>query len=240
MKQKPEVAELLCAVDEQTELFALHTVDGESCFHYAARYSSPDELQLPLACYRRWHDEKALGGGGGAEECEDTTMAILNNLNSTGSTALFLAATSTTYSLDDRNAKAELLLDAGAKLLGRSPFLELSSSLVLSTEVQQCSSLWLTECAGPSLQHVTKFCIKYLAIISASEYTQLGVSHEVLGVLLSSGYTVDTVPLLILLPFDRRVSLALLEHIGLFCRQQSHLLMIALYEELVAAWTGLK
>ncbi|GMF52409.1 unnamed protein product [Phytophthora fragariaefolia] len=192
LKQKSAVTEFLRRVDDQTELLALRTVVGESCFHYAAQYSSSDELYLLLDSRSRWHDQETLGENHG----EEAAVALLNNVSSSGRTALFLAVTSTSDSVGIRNAKARLLLDAGAKILGGDPFItaagersHYSPVLVLSTEVQHCLCLWLSEF---DLDVVTKFCVRYFAIISSF---RLDVDHKALGVLLSSKYAVDAVPL---------------------------------------------
>ncbi|KAL4159338.1 hypothetical protein PRNP1_005098 [Phytophthora ramorum] len=233
--KRAAVTEFLRAFDEQARVLLLRTRADESCLHYAARYSSPDELRRLLGFYGRWRS----GADVPLLEDDDVVMSLLNDVNSGGYTALFLAATSKS---EDRSAKTRLMLDAGAKLLGGSPFLEIASdrtTMTLSADVQKCLSLWLSECADSRLDVATKFCMKYLAIISSLHHLQLQVNHKVLEVLVSSGQAVDMTPLLLLLPFDRRASLLLVEHVGAFGRQQGHPLVRALYEELAAAWTGL-
>ncbi|KAG6946855.1 hypothetical protein JG687_00016491 [Phytophthora cactorum] len=230
LTRKVAVAKLLRSLDEQARVLAVHTASGESCLHYAARYSTPEELHCLLRFYRR-------------DEPEGEILALWNSVNSAGRTALFLAATSRSDSLDNRNAKTRLMVRVGAKLLGSSPFLETvadqRSIMALSVEVQTCLSLWLSECAETRFNEATQFCMEFLAIVYSLPHPRLQMNHEVIGVMLSSGQVVDTVSLLLLLPFDRRASLALLELIGVFARQESHSLLLALYEELVAAWTGL-
>ncbi|KAG3069489.1 hypothetical protein PI124_g21500 [Phytophthora idaei] len=230
LTRKAAVAKLLRSFHEQARVLALHTASGESCLHYAARYSTPEELHCLLRFYRR-------------DETQGEVLALWNSVNSAGRTALFLAATSRSDSLDNRNAKTRLMVRVGAKLLGSSPFLETvadqRSIMALSVEVQTCLSLWLSECAETRFNEATQFCMEFLAIVYSLPHPRLQMNHEVIGVMLSSGQAVDTISLLLLLPFDRRASLALLELIGVFARQESHSLLLALYEELVAAWTGL-
>ncbi|ETM44212.1 hypothetical protein L914_10532 [Phytophthora nicotianae] len=225
--RKASVAELLRTSDDQARVLTLNTASGESCLHYAARYSTSEELHCLLRFYRRG-------------ECE---IAQWNSVNSAGRTALFLAATSTSDSLDDRNAKTQLMRRVGAKLLGSSPFLEAvadqSSIVTFSVEVQSCLSLWLSECAGTRFDEVTKFCMNFLAIVFSLHHPRLQMNPEVLGVMLSSGQVVDTAPLLLLLPFDRRTAMSLLELVGVFGRQENHALILALYEELATAWADL-
>ncbi|KAJ8561496.1 hypothetical protein ON010_g8185 [Phytophthora cinnamomi] len=60
LKSRPEVAERLRTLDDQGQALSLRTVTGESCFHYAARYSPPDELQHLLEFYRQWHEQRPL------------------------------------------------------------------------------------------------------------------------------------------------------------------------------------
>ncbi|POM62342.1 hypothetical protein PHPALM_28516 [Phytophthora palmivora] len=231
-KQRAGLAEWLRAFDEHSDLLLLRTKFGETCLHYAARYSIPEELRLLLGFYHRRLDEGTV---------EEEVTALLNIVNSTGSTALFLAATSASL---DRDAKTRLMLESGARLLGSNPFLETTPrrsppTMILSREVHTCLCLWLSELAESHFDAVTIFCMEYLSIIYGLDHPQVKMNHEVLGVMLSSGQAVDMLSLLLLLPFDRRVSLALLEHIGVFGRQQGHWLILALYEELAAAWTGL-
>ncbi|KAF4043220.1 hypothetical protein GN244_ATG04428 [Phytophthora infestans] len=111
--------------------------------------------------------------------------------------------------------------------------------MALSDEVQTCLSLWLSECAETRLDEVTRFCMEFWAIVYSLHHPLQEISHEVLGVMLASGQAVDTIPLLLSLPFDRRASMALLELVGVFGREENHSLILALYEELAAAWTGL-
>ncbi|KAG7379453.1 hypothetical protein PHYPSEUDO_008558 [Phytophthora pseudosyringae] len=236
LQHRDAVTELLRAVDDRASAAVLRTRFDESCLHYAARYSNPAELQRLLGFCRQ--QGESVG--------EEGLAALLNSVNAAGSTALFLAATSQSDSLGDRTAKTRLMLEAGAKLLGSSPFLETTSGggsstaiMVLSTEAQVCLRSWLSECAESRFDDVTKFCMEYLAIIYSLHHPRLQVNHEVLGVMLSTGQAVDTACLLLLLPFDRRASMALLELVGAFGRQQGHALVLALYEELAAAWTGL-
>ncbi|GMF66464.1 unnamed protein product [Phytophthora lilii] len=47
LKQKPRVTELLCSQDNGARVLGLLTTSNESCLHYAARYSSSEELD----CY---------------------------------------------------------------------------------------------------------------------------------------------------------------------------------------------
>ncbi|KAJ8576356.1 hypothetical protein ON010_g2853 [Phytophthora cinnamomi] len=141
---------------------------GDSCPHCAARCSSPDELQKLLGFCRRWSE----GGVPRVRVAEETDalVELLNCINSVDRTALFVAATSTSESLDDRNTKTSLLLDAGGKLFGTTPFLvaNSSSTMVLSEEGQQCLSLWLSECAEERKDEITIFCIdEYSGVVGA-------------------------------------------------------------------------
>jgi hypothetical protein len=239
LKQRADVTEFLRAFDEHGRALLLSTTTDESCLHYAARYALPEEVNRLLGSYRQWQDDR----GCGVDENPEAATQLLNSVNSTRSTAVFLAATSDSDSVETRDSKTRLMLEAGARLLGSSPFLELTAPqqpiMALTAEVQSCLCVWLSECARTCLGDVTKFCVEYLAIISAPHEHQLPVSHDVLGVLLSSGQAVDVAPLLLLLPFDRRASLALLEHVGTFGRRQNHSLILALSQELATAWTGL-
>ncbi|GMF66462.1 unnamed protein product [Phytophthora lilii] len=246
LQKRGDVTELLRTVDEEARSLVLTTTTNESCLHYAAQYSLSEELQRLLDFYGQRRSGELAGEEEPSGLREEGVAVLLNGVNSTSHTALFLAATSTLDSLDVRNSKTQLMLNAGVKMLGSSPFIEATfeqmprlSVILFSTEVQRCLCLWLSECAVYSLNGVTKFCVDYLSIISSLHHPQLGIRHQALGVLLSSGQAVDTAPLMVLLPFDRRLSLPLLEHIGLFGRQQNHSLLLALYQELAAAWTGL-
>ncbi|KAG6613507.1 Amino Acid/Auxin Permease (AAAP) Family [Phytophthora cinnamomi] len=188
---------------EQPRVLVLRTASGDSCPHCAARCSSPDELQKLLGFCRRWSE----GGVPRVRVAEETDalVELLNCINSVDRTALFVAATSTSESLDDRNTKTSLLLDAGGKLFGTTPFLvaNSSSTMVLSEEGQQCLSLWLSECAEERKDEITIFCIEYFAIVGSAHLEfEWHCSYEVVNILASSVHTADVMSLLLSLPFD--------------------------------------
>lgn len=74
--------------------------------------------------------------------------------------------------------KATLFLDAGGKLLGTSPFLvaKASSTVVLSKEVCQCLSMWLSECAEHHLYDIDKFCVEYLMTVGSRILRPAGIA----------------------------------------------------------------
>ncbi|GMF52408.1 unnamed protein product [Phytophthora fragariaefolia] len=233
-KCKPEITALLRSLEEPFGWALLGTTSGESCLHYAARYSSSNELGPLLDFYRHWSREESLDAG------ESNAFAeLIRRVDSTTSTPLFVAATSMANSPDDRITKTRLLLDAGGKLLGASPFLvaKSSSSMVLSEEVQQCLGLWSRECAEDSLDDVTRFCLKYLVIVESAHLESSGhYNYEVVNTFVSSVHSADSMPLLLSLPFDCSAVSLLLTLVETLGTQLNHSLLLALHRELVDAW----
>ncbi|GMF34019.1 unnamed protein product [Phytophthora lilii] len=62
LKQKPRVTKLLCSLDNGARVLGLLTTSNESCLHYAARYSSPGELQHLLDFYGSQETVRQLKG----------------------------------------------------------------------------------------------------------------------------------------------------------------------------------
>ncbi|RLN65440.1 hypothetical protein BBJ29_005727 [Phytophthora kernoviae] len=235
LKHDAAMTHLLRRFDVNAQVLSLCTTTGETCLHYAAQYSSPDELRCLLAFYSQWQD------GGDRQEVFPDEAVLLNGVDSTGRTALFLAGTATS---DLRDEKTRLLMDAGVRLLSSDTIIEIATAytsssprLAFPTAVQTCLNYWLAECAEKCAEDVRTFCLAYLSVIASSHQRQRQVSYEVLTILLSSGHSVDTMPLLWSLPFDRVVMPALLENLRVFGRQQGNSLVLALHRELFDAWT---
>ncbi|CEG39710.1 Ankyrin [Plasmopara halstedii] len=219
------IANLLRAIDIQGLSVTTMTKSRDSCLHYGAKYSTPEELKCLIKFYQRFNDD----------------VGPINRVNVAGQTAIFLIATSKSHLLDDRDAKTRLMLTAGAKLLGNNPFVQSTQrqNIVLSTQVHTCLYIWLPECAATHSDDVSQFGTDLLAIVYSSPHSQFTLSHDVLGVMLAAGYAVDSIFLLLLLPFDRKTILALLDRLRLFGTQLNHMLLLALYEELAVASASL-
>ncbi|KAG7389210.1 hypothetical protein PHYBOEH_007553 [Phytophthora boehmeriae] len=231
LKHDAAMTHLLRRFDVNAQVLSLTTTTGESCLHYAARYSSPEELRRLLVFYNQR-----------CNEGNDCRAMLMNSADSSGRSALLLAGTTAT---DLRDEKTRLLMDAGVRLLSSDTIIEFAAAnasssprLAFPNTVQSCLNYWLAECAESCPEDVRTFCLKHLSIIASSRQRQRQVSFEALNTLLLSGHAVGSMSLLLSLPFDRAVTPALLENLRVFGRQQNHLLVLALHRELFDAWTS--
>ncbi|POM74855.1 Hypothetical protein PHPALM_8122, partial [Phytophthora palmivora] len=120
LQHSPSVMELLSDLDMEGDTLAAMTLQLETPAHYAAVYGSAREVETLLLCLTR--------AFGDLEELED--LGVTNPLNAVderGMTCLYIVGISASgtengfdgnsiTNLEDRNAKAQLLLNHGGRL----------------------------------------------------------------------------------------------------------------------------
>jgi hypothetical protein len=227
LKQRADLTAVLHAFDQQDRALLLSTTQGESCLHYAARYSNPKELRRLLYFYRYRRTTAEPG-----EEKAERVTSLLNRRNAAGRTTLLLAATCQTSSVAGRWEKMRVMLNAGAKLLGGSPLVTVSPSALasFSDEVHACLSTCLQQCVENDMEGVKRFCVEYLEIIWKKSRARL----VTVSVLVSALHPVDAVPLLLSLPFRLTTQPLLLAHVKTHGAQRSHPLLMLLHKELTS------
>lgn len=166
MKLHKPLVRVLCGVKSAELLLKARTKEkGESVVHYAARYGSPQELQMVLS----------ISTKGGSPE--------VNAASSNGLTPLYLATTARTAgSLSDRRAKVAQLEKLGASLFptGAQLFREVKSSsdtalVASSAAVKRCLAMWVVECGSwPSASSTAlyDFCLNWVACVQRPQAPQ--------------------------------------------------------------------
>ncbi|GMF23633.1 unnamed protein product [Phytophthora fragariaefolia] len=223
---------------------ALHTLDtgiqslsvpnglGESCLHLAARVASITELKVLLEFLE--------------EMDEDEKDQLVNQIDAHGATPLFSAAMATEARctndsndlFSDRNDKMNVLLASGAKLfpVSSSPFRSMQdSSVTLSALVRRCLGQWLSECQKEGDEFLLReFCTSWLANVPQDQ--DAARLLLVLHLSVCTGYTVEVLPLLLMLPQECKAVAGFLQSLESFEKSRNGLQFRSLINEMRVAW----
>ncbi|RLN91686.1 hypothetical protein BBJ28_00026609, partial [Nothophytophthora sp. Chile5] len=276
-RRSPQLMELLADLDPAGDNLTAVTAEGASPIHYAARFGSRREVEIVLLCFTRaFGDLQTL----------EAAANPLNAIDRRGVTALYVVGTlgvssnresgrgiadaeadadadpeDGVDSLENRDSKAQLLLQYGAQLF-RPGFLTArclapasiasGSRVVLPRRVRRCLEIWLVgarverhDAEGEDATHddgqetqtegnasLTDLCMQWVASVAF-----LGHSATLLTVMICAGYAHSVVPLLVELPLYRWSLPNLLRQLEEFARSEpSHELTLQLHDELLAAW----
>ncbi|ETK84346.1 hypothetical protein F441_10864 [Phytophthora nicotianae CJ01A1] len=255
-KRGSSLMKLLADFDSAGDNLTATTVNFETPAHYAVKYGSHREVETLLQCLTSvFGDLLQLG---------ETNP--LNAMNLQGMTSLYIAATTTVRSgidpvipwrpsedvcLVERNLKATLLIQHGARLFPRDKLIQSistdSSRIILPLQVQHCLRSWLVEevwdvadeepedeetaHAGTDrslVEALTQLCVQWMSGVAC-----VGKWASLLPIFICADYAHEIVPLLVGLPVQRWALPALLRQLEKFARYQlRHRLLLQLHDEL--------
>ncbi|KAG7381097.1 hypothetical protein PHYPSEUDO_006473 [Phytophthora pseudosyringae] len=232
-----QLVKTLCALDPTDHSLRVVTARGESCFHFAARVGSARELEIMLQ-FR-------------SQVAGDQSHDLLNSIDTFGTTPLLAAATTTEsrYSDDktnqfiDRRVKMQLLLSNGAMLFrndtlpGGSPFRRSSqgSGITLGAKVRRCLIQWFEECQDEKVgEMLREFSTKWIAHVPSTRESATILS--MLSLCVCSGYTLEVLPLLLMLPQEQAAITSFLQSLDVFECCSNGLQFECLAHELRATW----
>ncbi|POM66248.1 Hypothetical protein PHPALM_17926 [Phytophthora palmivora] len=256
LQHSPSVMELLSDLDMEGDTLAAMTLQLETPAHYAAVYGSAREVETLLLCLTR--------AFGDLEELED--LGVTNPLNAVderGMTCLYIVGISASGTengfgdnnisiLEDRNAKAQLLLNHGGRLFADGFLVQTLTMgqhrLTLPAQVQRCLQVWLTERLNQTdfeglvliggerstVESLVELCIQWIACA-----TGLGTSLTLIAVVTCAGYAHELLPLLLDLPLRRQKIPTLLHQLQTFATHQNSALLIQFHAEMRSAWYAL-
>ncbi|KAG3149663.1 hypothetical protein PI124_g11426 [Phytophthora idaei] len=250
VKRNLQLMEFLMRQEPVNSILTALTGYGDSPAHYAARYGTIREMETLL------HRLVALFGDLQTLEVENNP---LNATNSEESTCLYLAGMScvnTSRHREERDAIAQLLLQHGARLFHHDTIMIRSRSgsseqIILHEQVRRAMAAWVRELsddgdeARTSNTLLTEFCVEWVAA-DVSLRSRSSVVKEnrqdwadfaaVLHVVISAGYALEFMPLLLELPLLRSGIPSVLRRLERFSRfPPVHVLLLQLHIELSEA-----
>ncbi|KAK1928514.1 E3 ubiquitin-protein ligase mib1 [Phytophthora citrophthora] len=250
VKRNVQLMELLMRLDPVDANLRAATVEGDSVTHYAARFGSVREMELLISRFSfLFGDLESLEVDGNP----------FNATNRSGATCLYVVGTSRenlTRSESERNTITELLLQQGARLFRRDFILIRSGSgsteqVVFREQVRRAIRLWVREAsvrgnelavdgnenievgAGSNAILLTELCVEWAsAVVSPVVSLHRPDFVAVLHVVISAGYALDLLSLLLELSLCRGAMSVLLRRLERFSRfPRVHILLVQLHLE---------
>ncbi|OWZ19001.1 hypothetical protein PHMEG_0006807 [Phytophthora megakarya] len=255
--RNPPLMELLADLDSSGDNLTAVTTESKTPAHYAARYGSRQEVEVLLHCLTSvFGDLQELGPANPLDTVDQRGMTSLYIVGTAPSCKCIvnsadLGDASATESQQDRDAKAQLLLNHGARIFPRAVLEEkmtLQNSkarFIFPGTAQRCLQMWIVEdgiCHDEPedeetteatrnvdlVEALTELCVQWMASVTCT-----GSWASLLPILICAGYAHEIVPLLAELPVRSAALSVLLRQLEKFARHQlRHPLLLQLHNEL--------
>ncbi|POM70644.1 Hypothetical protein PHPALM_12885 [Phytophthora palmivora] len=252
VKRNSQLMETLIGLDPTRDILTAGTLEGDTPVHYAARYGSVHVVERLL---------HHLSIEFGDLPVLNDAINPLNAVNNENSTCLYLAGTRTVslgHHQEERDTIVQVLVHHGAHLFLRHDDIFHSGSseqVIFHEPVGRGFALWAQEATEFEIEDgddggdimeartrdvlLTDFCVEWVAALASLPSSwSVGETNwpdfaAVLHVVVSAGYTLDLLPLLLVLPVHRLSLTALLDRLDRFARfPHPHMMLVQLHVEL--------